>query len=56
MAKKKNPFVFLDVSIGRDAKGRMVFEVCLCSWFVFSSIHIKRQICRRKLLKRSRSY
>ncbi|MQM06506.1 hypothetical protein Taro_039333 [Colocasia esculenta] len=27
MAKKKNPYVFLDVSIGRDKPGRMVFEL-----------------------------
>ncbi|XP_078432381.1 uncharacterized protein LOC144703948 isoform X2 [Wolffia australiana] len=27
MAKKKNPLVFLDVTIGREAKGRMVFEL-----------------------------
>lgn len=27
MAKKKNPLVFLDVTIGRDAKGRMIFEL-----------------------------
>jgi hypothetical protein len=29
MARKKNPFVFLDVAIGDDRAGKMVFEV----WF-----------------------
>jgi peptidyl-prolyl isomerase G (cyclophilin G) len=30
MAKKKNPLVFMDVSIDGDPAEKMVFEVLLC--------------------------
>lgn len=39
MAKKKNPMVFMDVSIDGDPAERMVFEVLSFSYIFFPMIH-----------------
>lgn len=38
MAKKKNPLVFMDVSIDGDPAERMVFEVLSCLGSVYQCI------------------